>query len=200
MKNDKLNLALASLSAFLLGITLTLVGGNLVRSGLVGAPSGPEIENYVPIIMQDNGYFSRKGIYTTDTLQADGATTLAALSTTGNLTVGSSGDAVSRINQGTCNIHATNNTITASTTIQVDCQAGTGTQTALTNLPAWSAGDTVFVTQSTSTPTTYEGLSILGANSSTTAGFITLKLFNGTGATFTWTAAASSTLQYLHIR
>ncbi len=118
----------------------------------------------------------------------------------GAVTIGSSGTAMSRMNFGECNIHASANTIAATSTVQVDCQSGTGTQTAISDLPAWTAGDAMFLTMATSTNTTVEGLSILGVNASTTAGFITIDLFNGTGTTFTWTANASSSWQYMSIR
>lgn len=82
MKNQKLNLALAVLCGALIGAALTLVVGSKGGSGKLAAPSGPEIENYVPIIMQDNGYYSAKGIYTTSTFQADGAATFGNSTTT----------------------------------------------------------------------------------------------------------------------
>lgn len=133
-------------------------------------------------------------------LSVDSLTNAGTLTQTGALTVGSSGSSLARINRGVCNIHAGANTIAATSTIQLDCQAGTGVLTALSNIPAWTAGDTVFVQQSTSTPTAISGLNLLGASASTTAGYITVRLANTTGTTYTWTAAASSSWQYLFIR
>lgn len=142
-----------------------------------------------------NSDLSAKTITSTGAFTASGA---AALNST--VTVGSSGDSFTRINQGTCNIHAGATTIAATSTVTFDCQAGTGTQTALTNYPAWQSGDTVFVMPATTTPNTIGGLHVNAANSSSTAGFITVDVTNLTGDTFTWTAAASSTWQYLLIR
>lgn len=101
------------------------------------------------------------------------------------------GTTVSGFNFGTCYVQSASATISASSTATVDCQASTnGTQSALTGV---TTNDSVSVMFSTTTPTTYEGLQILGASASSTAGYITMKVFNGTGTTFTWTAAASTT-------
>lgn len=111
------------------------------------------------------------------------------------LLVGANGTNISRINFGFCNIHTGTGitTIAATTTATLDCQAGTGTATALTGV---TAGDVCLVMAATTTPTTVEGLSILGVSASSTQGYITLKIFNGTGATYTWASAATSSLNY----
>lgn len=163
------------------------------KFGAVGAITGMLAENYIPYVLYNQGYNSALDITTT------GNTTLAS-STATTLKVGQVGTGHTRINSGTCNIHAGVNTISASSSVQVDCQSGTGTQTALSNLPAWAAGDKTFLSFASSTPTTIQGLIINGASASTTAGFITAIISNHTGTTFTWTALASSTLQYLFIR
>lgn len=132
-------------------------------------------------------------------LGVTGDTTLASTTAT-TFKVGQEGTGATRINHGVCNIHAASNTIAATTTTQVDCQSGTGTQTAISDMPAWAAGDATFLSMATTTSTVFEGLSILGVNASTTAGYITLDLYNGTGDTFTWSATASTSWQYLNIR
>jgi len=73
-----LGLSIVFVALSVLSVVLIKIANNI--NGL-GIPSGPEIENYVPSIMYNDGYFSRKGIYTTSTLQADGATTLAGATT-----------------------------------------------------------------------------------------------------------------------
>lgn len=104
------------------------------------------------------------------------------------------GTPLAQVNAGACSIQASSATIAASTTATVDCQAGTqGVDVPLAGI---TAGAGVQLTQGTTTPTTYQGLDVLGASASTTAGYITLKLFNGTGATFTWTPTASSSFTY----
>lgn len=134
-----------------------------------------------------------------------GITNLTGLSITGTpgsfdvsgtSTFGANGTAVNRINFGSCTIYAYATTIAASTTATVDCQAGASALTALTGV---SSGDVVAVTATTSISSTYEGIKIESANASTTNGYITMTLFNGTGTTFTWTGTASSTIKYIVI-
>lgn len=107
---------------------------------------------------------------------------------------GTSGTPVSRLNTGFCNIRSHTTTIAASSTQTVECNAGTGSNVALTGV---TAGDTILIGMPTTTPTTFGGLKVVGASASSTAGSITLILFNGTGGTFTWTAAASTSLPYI---
>ena len=104
-----------------------------------------------------------------------------------------SGTEITRINTGFCNIRSASITISASSTQQVECQGGTASQVALTGV---TAGDKVFVFPATTTPTTFGGLRILGASASSTAGSITMQVYNATGAAFTWTALSTTSLQY----
>lgn len=101
---------------------------------------------------------------------------------TGTASFGATGTFIAGLNFGNCTITATANTIAASTTQTVEC-AATGA----------TVGDNVSINVSTSSPSTFLGLLIQGASASTTAGTITLRIYNGTGATFTWSATASST-------
>lgn len=103
---------------------------------------------------------------------------------------------LNRLNFGNCQIQSAANTIAASTTATVDCvlAAGTAPGTALTGV---TAADIVSVSQSTTTPSTFEGVELRGSSASSTPGYITVLLYNGTGTTFTWTAAASSSYQYM---
>jgi hypothetical protein len=120
----------------------------------------------------------------------------SVVSAKGGLSVGTTSPTViNNIQAGKCNIRAAANTISASSTVQVDCVSGLNSA-----LAGVLAGDTVVVSSSTSTPSTNEGLTILGASASTTPGYITLKMFNGTGNTYTWTAAASSSYSYIDLR
>ena len=162
--------------------------------GAAGAITGMLAENYDPYVRYNQGYNSELDIKTT------GDTTLASTTAT-TLKVGQVGSAVTRIVRGTCNMQSNANTIAATTTVQIDCQAGAGgTQSALTNVPAWASGDTVFFGLASSTATSFGGLNVIGASASTTAGYITLQLYNQTGGTFTWTRLASTSHQYLFIR
>ena len=74
---------------------------------------------------------------------------------------------------GTCDLIGMDVSQTATTSAAYDC-AVTGA----------AAGDIVLATMSTSSPTAhvFHGWRILGVNASSTAGFITLHIWNGTGA------------------
>ena len=124
------------------------------------------------------------------------------LNITSTAALGSSSDTLTRIAFGECIIHdySGQTTIAASTTESVACQAGTGQLSALTNVPAWASGDVVHLSPATSTATTFGGLTVIGVNASTTAGYLEVEIANNTGDTFTWTATASSSWQYLFLR
>lgn len=116
----------------------------------------------------------------------------------GQLTLSSVGSAVTGLNFGTCTIFPYSTTIVASSTAQVDCQAGaSGVLTALAGI---TSGDKVFVTLASTTPTIQNGLIVENASASTTSGFITLRIANATGNTFTWTSTSTSSLSYLALR
>lgn len=151
---------------------------------IFGAAGNMLAENYDPSIRYNGGFNTNLPMVLGGLLNVNAG---SLFSTTGTQ--------VNRVNFGTCQIQASANTIAASTTATADCvlAAGTPPGTALTGI---TAGDIVSVTPSTTTPTTYEGLQVHGASASSTPGYITVNLFNGTGATFTWTSAASTSLQY----
>lgn len=137
-----------------------------------------------------------------------------ALAITGNTTVsgtfavGSAGTSVTQLNTGTCYIQPYATTIAASSTANVDCQAtaaiGSPTNTAVdTPLLGVRNLDNVVASLSTTTAgTTFEGLDLIGTSASTTNGYITLRLSNATGGTFTWplTGTASGTASYVSTR
>lgn len=138
-----------------------------------GAAGGMLAENYIPYIMYNGGYNSAKSI-----------------KTTGDLTVGSSGTTVSQMQKGTCSLIAPSFSVTASTSVAMDC-AVTGVQ----------ASDVVFAMFASSTPSTAgSGWEVVGASASSTSGFITLSITNGTGATAVIPASLASTTQYLILR
>ncbi len=128
----------------------------------------------------------------------------AAMSLTSTFKLGSSGTALSRINSGTCYIQPYATTIAATSSVTVDCQGAQGTggvttarDTALTGV---TPGDAVVVMLGSSTASTlYGGLDLVSATASTSAGYISLQLFNQTGGTYTWsiTANASGTASYI---
>ena len=160
-------------------------------TSLFGSVSGLLAENYIPYVSINTGYKSNYGITTTGALSAAATTITGLFTASAGALFSSTGTQVNRINFGTCYVQASATTIAASSTVTVDCQASTsGANTALTGI---TAGDVVNVQFATTTPTTYAGLQILGASASSTTGFITMKVENNTGATYTWTSAASTT-------
>lgn len=114
------------------------------------------------------------------------------------------GSPVSQHNFGFCYIQPYATTIAASSTANVDCQGtaaiGSPTNMAVdTPLTGVNNGDVIVASLSTTTAgTTFLGLSLLSVSASTTNGYITARLSNGTGGTFTWptTGTASGTLTY----
>lgn len=136
-----------------------------------GAVPGLKLaENYDPYIRYNGGYYS-----------------LLPISTQGSLQIGASGTSIPKIIEGTCPLIGVNANITASTTVSFDC-AVTGA----------ASGDVVFAMFATTSPTTAgPGWEVTRASASTTAGFITLNITNGTGASAYPPASIASTTQYL---
>lgn len=114
---------------------------------------------------------------------------------------GCNGTQIARINSGQCFFAPAGTTITASTTVAVDCQATAMiSTTAAAALTGVTLGDNVQVTISTTTSQVgYGGLLLAGASASSTSGYITLRIYNATGGTFTWpvVGTASGTASYL---
>ncbi len=129
--------------------------------------------------------------------------------TSGGVTVGSSGTAMTRFNTGVCYYRPYAATIAASTTAKVDCQAtrvwgatGAGIGgTSMAALTGVTAGDYVVLSQASSTPgTTINGLVVTGVAASSTSGFIEVYVSNLTGGTYTWpttAGTASGTAYYM---
>ena len=112
----------------------------------------------------------------------------------GSAKVGASGSTVAQSNFGNCVIWASATTIAASSTKQVDCGSGYNGSTAI---GAITPTGTAFVSATSSWPTTvFGGLVIESAQASSTTGYLTLTISNLTGAAYTWTAAASSSINY----
>lgn len=121
--------------------------------------------------------------------QTNGGVLVASSTLTGNK-IGQVGNKMLGLNFGTCFLNLGNApaSFAASTTINVDCQASNmlaTSATAQSALQGITAGDKVFVAEATTTPTLGFGLIIQGQSASSTAGYISLKLYNGTGAAYT---------------
>lgn len=130
-----------------------------------------------------------------------------ALAVTGGTKVGATGTSFTQMNGGICYIQAYATTITASTSVTVDCQgtaAVGGITTAFdTALVGVQNNDNVIASFSTTTAGTVStGVDIVGASASSTAGYITLRIANSTGGTYTWptTGTATGTVSYITFR
>lgn len=111
------------------------------------------------------------------------------------LQVGTNGTIIGSVVTGTCSLLPAATTIAASSTVAVDCQGSVTGQPAVP-LTGVNAGDAVQLGFGTTSPTTYTGLQIRGASASSTSGYITVNIFNGTGTTYTWGSTGTSSLIY----
>ena len=119
---------------------------------------------------------------------AAGITNTGASTAAGTTTLGASGTPITQLLKGTCSLIGSFS-ITATTTAAMDCAVSGAL-----------AGDTVFYTLATTTPTTNLGWRVVGANASTTAGYLTFKLQNLTGADAVPPITVTSSVQFLDIR
>ena len=145
------------------------------------------------------------GNKSTGVLGADGDTNYTNMVLSGYLKIGASPDAINGINEGTCYIRPYATTIGATSTVAVDCQAtGAWNANGPSALTGVTMGDAVNLTLSTTTAQTsgFGGLTVMGASASTTSGYITIRVMNLTGTTYTWpvTGTASGTATYLVAR
>lgn len=126
----------------------------------------------------------------TDNLWRQIGQTITPVNSSYDVKLGSNGTPLATLITGTCDLTGMDASHTATTSKAYDC-AVTGVQT----------GDIVFVGQATTTPTTNYGWRILGANASSTAGFITVHVMNLTGGNATPSASAvGSSTPYLILR
>jgi len=149
------------------------------------------------------------GISADSTSPSAGQVRGTTFTVTGATTLGSSGTSLTQVNVGTCYLLAYAATIAASTTATVTCQ-GTAAiwnlnQVLATTLTGVANGDFVLAQLSTTTASVsgsvFGGLVLEGASASSTAGYITLRVYNNTGAIFTWplTGNATGTASYISV-
>lgn len=117
-----------------------------------------------------------------------GTSNQLSVSTGGQLTIGVSGSAITQVIKGTCSLIAPSFYVVASTTAAMDC-AVTGVQ----------SGDLVDAWLATSTASG-AGWAIAGSSASSTAGYLTVRVGNNTGATAVIPASLASSTPYLIIR
>lgn len=106
------------------------------------------------------------------------------------LQLGQRGSIISNLNFGTCSLIASNYTVAASTSVAMDC-AVTGAQSA----------DKVFSNFATSSVSSAgPGWEVVGASASSTAGYLTFRITNGTGASAIIPASIASTTPFIDMR
>lgn len=162
-----------------LAILALLFGYNAVVGTLFGAASGPSH-------FQKESFLQGLAGGTRDQLSIDNL---------GQLTLGTNGTKLAAIKTGSCTIWDDSTTIAASTTGQVECQSAT-TGALTSGLTGVTADSICSVRVASSTNTTIGGVFPVGVSASSTAGSIVVGLYNQTGTTFTWSAAASSSSQW----
>lgn len=163
-----------------------------------GTPGSNYIENYDPAIKYNGGISSALPIQTTDTVTTVGLTVSGAASLTSTFAIGTNGSLIKQIQFGTTTLIGSGANwyqITASSTKNFDI--------AVTGLTSADLVDAFF--EPTSTAANWVqgqigfvggGLSIVSAKASSTAGFATLTIYNGTGATYTISSDIASTTAY----
>lgn len=114
------------------------------------------------------------------------------LTTSGSVTVGSNGTALGGIVSGSCTIWAGATTITASSSVTVECQSATngGLSASLSGVTSDSVCSLL---TASSTSATFGSIAVVGVSPTTTGGSLVARILNNTGTTFTWNATASST-------
>jgi hypothetical protein len=147
---------------------------------VVGAIGVNPVENYIPIIKYNEGYYSELPITTT-------GTSTSATTTSSGFQVGT-GTIVSKFLTGTCNA-ISYAALSATSTLLHDC-AVTGV----------SSGDKVFVTLPNTKTSTFGGFSVSNAGASSTANYISFHILNLTGAATSSYVGATTSVQYLVTR
>lgn len=174
------------LGSLIVGICLgwILVPSNTPEYNGVGVPYA---EEYDPYIRYNGGFATNLPATFASTSSMTGSTTIS-----GGLKVGSSGTSVNNKVTGVCTVWSSATTIAATSSAAVVCQSATdGSLTS--GLTGVNSRAIVDIRMGSSTNTTVGGLIITGnVSASSTPGSILFRLYNATGATFTWTAAASS--------
>jgi len=196
-----------NLKDILIGVAVTIVAvviGLFIYAKISGTQSVPApslggiggvgdlpIENYIPYV-RDNG-----GIYTNYPVQfTNGWTESGGGTETGGVTIGSSGTAINQVNYGFGDVIAYSNTIAGSSTARVDIGSTGQVGGTLPGIVPTSECDVY----ATTTVGAWGSLDVIGSYASTTAGYCTINVFNQTGATFTWSATASTSYAYQSFR
>ncbi len=138
-----------------------------------------------------NGYTCFTYVNVLNDLKTDGTLTIGGASTfSSTVTIGTGGSALSLVKKGTCNFLGMDASQLASTSVAYDCAVS-----------GVVAGDVVVLQSATTTPTTFLGWNINGANASSTSGFITAYFTNQTGADkIPSTGKVGSSTQYIILR
>ncbi len=103
----------------------------------------------------------------------------------GGFKIGTNGTNLTQLVGGTCSLIASSFTVAATSTVAMDC--------AVSNITSTDIPFAQFATSSA----ILEGWSIAGSSASSTAGFITIDVTNGTGASNVIPASIASTTKYV---
>lgn len=190
-------LSLVAVLALVIG-SVALVGGNQQGAQTQLGGGGTRFPN---------------GISANSTSPSAGQVLGTTLTTSGTLQVGSTGKSVSGVWGGECYLFVPSTpnapSLVASTTVVADCQAtnplstATPTQAALTGgqaVPVWAAGDVVLAQPVASSTALGQGFVVESITGSSTAGFLTARVSNQTGASLSLATSTGIKLQFLYVR
>lgn len=151
--------------------------------GIFGSPGTNPVENYIPIIKYNDGYYSELGMTVTGDTSFSGSNTLGSTTITA-LKVGQIGTRGTLVLSGTCNL-------TSDSSI-----AATSTGTGSCSTPGTVAGDRVFVSLSTTTTKLAAQYSLIGTVAGTDTTTVRLLNLTGTSAVPSATNGLGSSTQY----
>lgn len=130
------------------------------------------------------------GVFTPSVAQLlGGVTNYDEVDTTALRVGGTNSTRLGLLSFGTCSLIASSYTVSASSTVAMDCAITGAVST-----------DGFFAQFATSTATTFGGWSVRGASASSTAGFATISVVNGTGGSAVIPASIASSTKYILLR
>lgn len=139
---------------------------------------------FFPQIQQKTGLFGSTDCQQTTCLTGGLRILTGTLESDGAFQIGSAGALLTLVDaDNDCSLVG-NVTLAASSTASLDC-----------SVSSVLSGDITFAQFATSTAPV-AGIQILGASASSTAGFLTLRVYNGTGASYLIPASVASSTQY----
>jgi len=175
-----------------LALFILLFGGAGHSFGLATSPQGDVVPNlqWMPLGLN----LGSAQQFTVDS--SGNVVESGNVSNSGTTQIGANGTKLNHLISGIAQVIAYANTIAASSSARVDLGTTGAVGGTLTGVVAGDACDGF----ATTTVGAWLGVDVIGSFASTTNGYCTLQLANNTGATFTWSAQASTSFAYQDIK